>query len=737
MVNATMKVEVDWSGDLDYGDTGEDITARAMRTEWHQGRDYASQLTGRSSGSRCLITLNNESGDYSSFNTSSPLTGLILPGRRVRIQATDATDTVTLWTGFLDRINPHPSINDVNVALLEAIGPLGRLAAITIHLVMQDGTGTTIKTGVIVDAILDAAEWYDYPTIVVADSPGGYWKMDESSGNLADSSANSNTGTATSLTYSQTALIGRADNTSIEFDGVASRAQVSNDSSIQNIFSGGGSCEGWLDADSDGEGNAGRIFDKGWALFVGGESAGAMELTFRHPFSTTNGTWKTDSLDISINTTHHVVVTYNRSDVANDPIIYIDGVAVGITESDTPVGTATTDAGVDLFLGNRSAADRTFDGHLDELALYSDILTAAEVLEHYIAGVSRDIDPGQTSLKRYIADSISALDALRDMEEAENGFLHESAIGAVVFENRHRRLTGAHLTSQATFSDAGGAARTYIDIAQSDPWDQIFNRFEVTIQQYTVGAEATIWVLSDNGSASPSLAPGESKTYIAHTLLEDNRWGINAWSDLVEGTDYIGNTQADGGGTNRSSSLSVTTVKEAERMTITVTNNHATDTVFITTLQAKGTPLTKDDPATIPVEDTASQAIYEVKTFPLPARWLPDTDEGLQYISYLLTKYASPSPIVAFTVQGNRDATHLSEVLRRFISDRITIVASNDTALGISEVFFIESVQHTIDSNLFHQATYECSSIELFSGLDWVLNTGALNATTGLNWGAN
>ena len=90
MTQATYVLEVDWNGDGDFGDANEDITADMIDFETGRGRDFASQLTGRAVAGRLRATLLNTTGKYSPFNTGSPLTGNVLPGRKVRLRSTSS-----------------------------------------------------------------------------------------------------------------------------------------------------------------------------------------------------------------------------------------------------------------------------------------------------------------------------------------------------------------------------------------------------------------------------------------------------------------------------------------------------------------------------------------------------------------------------------------------------------------------------------------------------------------------
>lgn len=505
---------VDWDADGAFdgvGDVGEDLTSRTFRIEWKRGRDFASQLTGRASGGRLFATINNESGDYSSFKTTSPIAGNILPGRKVRLTATDATGMVTLWQGFLNSLVPIPSMTQPSVVMLEAIGPLAWLNQRLVSLPRQ----VNILTGNIIDAILDEAGW---------------------------------------------------------------------------------------------------------------------------------------------------------------------------------------------------------------------------------PALDRDTDAGRTTVKRFPAtgskrptDRVRALDLMRQIEETEGGFLHESRDGKVIFEARDRRLSGAFVTSQATFSDATGATLPYVAIEQLDPLPLIYNIFHCPVQLFTVGTLAVLWTLSESGASSPSIPAGESRTYVTDFLLtESSTFGVDAWTTPVATTDFTANSAADGSGTNLTASIAVTAVKDFNHMEITLTNNHASTTAFITLLQARGTPVNRSNLVTITIQDAASIIKYGERTFNVAGLWVPDTVEAKDYVTYLNSIFSSPLPIVKITLEGNQNAAMLSEVLRRNISDRVTITAATNADLGLSaRPGFIELEHHVITRDRRHVATYAIAPIGGFDKF-WVLDTSRLDESTAL-----
>jgi hypothetical protein len=136
----------------------------------------------------------------------------------------------------------------------------------------------------------------------------------------------------------------------------------------------------------------GRVVDKregvndALKLFIyGAGNPPNHSLTFERKFSAGSGyeMWATPADSIVLNTWQHVAVTYDDSDPANEPSIYINGQLQTLTPIMTGSGTAvdTTD---DYIIGNRGAGDMTFDGIIDDLRIYSRILTSDEINDRYL-----------------------------------------------------------------------------------------------------------------------------------------------------------------------------------------------------------------------------------------------------------------------------------------------------------------------------------------------------------------
>lgn len=92
-VDADVVAEWDADNDGDFSEAIEDITSFVLGAEWQYGRDFPSNLTGKSSPGKLNLTLDNRDGRFSFFNQASPLTQdpfSLRTGRKIRIRTAEA-----------------------------------------------------------------------------------------------------------------------------------------------------------------------------------------------------------------------------------------------------------------------------------------------------------------------------------------------------------------------------------------------------------------------------------------------------------------------------------------------------------------------------------------------------------------------------------------------------------------------------------------------------------------------
>lgn len=221
----------------------------------------------------------------------------------------------------------------------------------------------------------------------------GAWDMNVRGGTLLDVTGGGNNGVISGTGSTQVdGVFGKA----LQFPGVDNNSgvQIQEDSLIDDIFVGGGAVEAWVLATSDGGTSLGRIADKGaWFLLCQSEAAGFVRLWFRKGFTGTNGDWKTTDVVMPLNTPVHVIVSYDDGAEANNPIFFINGteyiMGSGMDETDAPVGTATSDASLDLWIGSTSSNNGIWGGWIDTVKLHNKTFTQAEAQVQYEKGKNK------------------------------------------------------------------------------------------------------------------------------------------------------------------------------------------------------------------------------------------------------------------------------------------------------------------------------------------------------------
>ncbi len=198
-------------------------------------------------------------------------------------------------------------------------------------------------------------------------------------GNGLDSSDNSNDVS----TNTDVSFMTQSNYIAAYFNNSTSRLIVSDDSSIQNIFAGGGSVMAWLSPDSDCTSD-GRIAEKtGWSFYLQGTSGSNARAKFRLSRATANGIWRT-GYDVSTSGSWtHVAVVYDSDSTSNDPSLYVNGESVTPTEEVIPQGAVTGDSGDDFYMGDASGGTSNYDGYIREVRLYDTALSASDVLQVY------------------------------------------------------------------------------------------------------------------------------------------------------------------------------------------------------------------------------------------------------------------------------------------------------------------------------------------------------------------
>ncbi len=325
----------------------------------------------------------------------------------------------------------------------------------------------------------------------------GCWKFDEAAGTTAaDSSGNSRTATLAGASgWNATGYAGAAlTQTTSATTAFASYAYGSAHPAAFTVAA-------WIRLDEMPV-NADRfLFDTASGttqylrIYVGNGSRKISVRTKR----TTDGIWSGEYL-LPSNTWVHVAVSYDAGNVANDPVIYINGVAVSVTEVATPVGNATSQA--------TGRIGVNWKGSIDEFRFYSRLVPAAEIAALAVPGAFNAapvVDPGPDAATAANGTATLAGTASDDGWPAVPGTLSlawskDSGPGAPGF--------GSSTVAATTF--AVGGTGTYVLRLAADDGSIIVSRTTSVLVTSTASAYDTWKSVHFPGQESNAAISGDS-----------------------------------------------------------------------------------------------------------------------------------------------------------------------------------------------------------------------------------
>ncbi len=212
----------------------------------------------------------------------------------------------------------------------------------------------------------------------------GYWKLDESAGDAADSSGNGFTMTNTGTVTYGTGII----NNGAIFAN--STQQLANSSNI--LATGDTSYNMWVKLSSEITSNfyTFTFFNRGTSGYEYvryGYNGGTPRL------NASNSDISPITYNITLGTSAWHMVTFTRNASTGDEILYVNGVSVATTNENSPFNQAGSQ-----IIGTPGAGSGNFlVGTIDEVGVWSRILTGAEVTQLYNSGAGLQYPFGNSS----------------------------------------------------------------------------------------------------------------------------------------------------------------------------------------------------------------------------------------------------------------------------------------------------------------------------------------------------
>lgn len=348
----------------------------------------------------------------------------------------------------------------------------------------------------------------------------------------------------------------------------------------------------------------------------------------------------------------------------------------------------------------------------------------------------RSVAVSDTTLLYWWCDDRSPWDALLELLRAEGpGALYVDGNAVFHFENRnYRTITSRSTTSQASFFDKDAGHASAYD--ETDPYDMtdfydgrasglwftalsydpgfrnIYNRATYATKRRQVVSIGRVW---DYGG-SITLAPSETRTVIARP------------SDLFqnavtprEGTDYVVSAGSATVALTYSSGF-------VAFITITAGGSGATIAGVTTTgIQLRAESLPVVDETTMQNRVDASTSI--AKFSPIPGQDIPrvlqvggwpeiDQPNAQSVCDAWVNRYMVQRPAVTIALR-NANFAHVLQMLRRAVSDRITLLERNT---GLSADVWINSIQHQANGGGVWATILGCEKVEEVGGGIWDLS---------------
>jgi hypothetical protein len=248
------------------------------------------------------------------------------------------------------------------------------------------------------NAVIDDVRIYNYaraPAQIAWDynqgKPLAHYKFDECSGTTAydssgtggntaggkngtwsgSSGSNTSAGTCSSGTGSEARNNGTNSKfgSGLDFDGTDDVVTVTNTSAIDlnEGLQTGLTMAAWVYPNSDGEGNEGRIFDKGSGNYCRLGSQSGSQINVECQLNLTTEAVYTASTKIQTGEWSHIALSWTN-DADDEITIWVNGIPH--TSTATFDGDPVADAN-NFLIGNEAAGSATFDGKIDDVRIYN------------------------------------------------------------------------------------------------------------------------------------------------------------------------------------------------------------------------------------------------------------------------------------------------------------------------------------------------------------------------------
>ena len=347
---------------------------------------------------------------------------------------------------------------------------------------------------------------------------------------------------------------------------------------------------------------------------------------------------------------------------------------------------------------------------------------------------------------------VNVINALNLIVRCELGYLRDGHDGSIIFEDRDRRPTSLDEEPRAFFSDDieevdDDNVLGIETLAQAGSYfDSVYNQFQSDLHRYETRQPTDVKFWIDIEGAS-SWVPGSNERPPTPALRMDPGFPYTVthaqtpppyiwpWVTPVRNTDYRFNTQADGMGEDISDTLRVVVV-DSSYQEVTVQVTPITKSGYLTLLKIRGSAISENAHLSTVIlrRDVDSIAKYDLRKFEWPNQMVTNEEEAEDHLNWLLSIYKEPLPQLTMSYVANRSEKNLDAALNIKVSDKVLLrslrMGIHDDFTLSARVFFVESVQHTIEPARIHRIQYSLSDASRIFPT-FRLHTGSVVALAG------
>lgn len=291
-----------------------------------------------------------------------------------------------------------------------------------------------------------------------------------------------------------------------------------------------------------------------------------------------------------------------------------------------------------------------------------------------------------------VAGGAKVLAVMRDIVVSSFGMLTPNGNGTLRYLSRHAL---AITTSAYSFND------NMIELKVPSSLDGVFNRARATNHPKQVSSTATdeLYTLPTGTAVEIPVGASSFEIWTDYTDPNDRQTHIGGTAvvtALVGGTHYVANSQADGGGSNLTSSITASLTAFGTTAKWTFSNAAAT-AAFLTTQKVIGKAVRDPGPQTF---EAYSAQDYGDRPVDID---LPNQDDpyiGQSVADYVVMQYSTLSQqIESIAFIANSSDALMTQALAREPGDRITIT---ETLTGVSSVdAIIQSVEFEVAAGIY------------------------------------